>query len=458
VQAVMAEQTATSNHRRSHQACLKLRAVFVILTAVAGSTGAGVNVWTTLGSLGCAEVLAIDPTDATVIYAACGTSVSKTTDGGATWRIVASLTAGNGINALAVDPRYPWILYAGTLVAGVFKSFDGGESWTAVNVGLAGTALQVWALTIDPRNTATVYLGTAGGGFRTTDGGMSWSALLTPSHERLGWVRAFAFDPRDAATMYVGSGPASANVFKTVDGGATWSRISIWPQHPFVVALAIDPTNPCLSCEVVCASVWNGGAYLSTDGGGHWHSLLGSGLLSLNITAFAVDPTVPFSAYAGTNADGVFRSVNGFSTWASLNAGLGNLAVQSLAIAPGDPRTIYAGTQGGLWSITLVAPTITTTCPLPASTAGVEYSKVLSASGGIPPFTWGVAGGRLPAGLVVCGGPPNFVSAVCGKPEVAGTFDFTLRVTDSALDSSDIACSVTVNPARPVRRHLMRGR
>ena len=89
---------------------------------------------------------------------------------------------GGVIRALAINPAAPSTLYAGTNVAGtgggVFKSTNGGASWSAVNSGLTET--KVWALAINPTTTSTLYVATNYGGvFKSTNAGASWSAANT---------------------------------------------------------------------------------------------------------------------------------------------------------------------------------------------------------------------------------------------------------------------------------------
>src|SRR5207245_2023532 len=134
-----------------------------------------------------------------------------------------SMTAEGGINswtsngpeggwivALAIDPVTPATLYAGTYLGGVFKSTDGGGSWSAVNSGLPYYPSnpyypEVFALTIDPQTPATLYAGTTlcGSVFKSTDGGGSWSALSTglPNYAN-SYVAALAVDPQTPATLY----------------------------------------------------------------------------------------------------------------------------------------------------------------------------------------------------------------------------------------------------------------
>src|SRR5437879_12479954 len=86
---------------------------------------------------------------------------------------------GGQIVALAIDPVTPATLYAGTDRSGVFKSTDGGESWSAVNTGLPNPK-QVSVLAIDPQTSATLYAGTYGGGvFKSNTSGGRWSAVHT---------------------------------------------------------------------------------------------------------------------------------------------------------------------------------------------------------------------------------------------------------------------------------------
>ena len=100
-----------------------------------------------------------------------------------------------------MDPSAPATLYAGT-VGGVFKSTNGGGSWTAINTGLTNTEVQ--ALAIDPSAPGTLYAGTYGGGvFKSTDAGVSWTAmnagLATPN------VTALAIDPSLPTKLYAGT-------------------------------------------------------------------------------------------------------------------------------------------------------------------------------------------------------------------------------------------------------------
>jgi hypothetical protein len=131
------------------------------------------------------------------------------------------------ITALAIDPQNPTTVYAGTSNGGgVFKSSNGGASWSAVNTGL--TAWRVQALAIDPQSPTTVYVANDDGVFKSINGGASWSAtgLTNP------YIYSIAIDPQSPATVYAGT--FNGGVFRLVLGEtyyADWDAkadIAVW--------------------------------------------------------------------------------------------------------------------------------------------------------------------------------------------------------------------------------------
>ena len=102
---------------------------------------------------------------------------------------------------MAIDPSNSATLYAGTYANGVFKSTNGGVSWTPANNGL--TDLTVYSLTIAPANTSTLYVGTKFGGvFISTDGGGSWQQ--DNSGLTVGYIHALTIDPYNPTQLYAG--------------------------------------------------------------------------------------------------------------------------------------------------------------------------------------------------------------------------------------------------------------
>jgi len=223
------------------------------------------------------QSLAIDPINPSIIYA--GTrdqGIFKSSDGGKNWNAVnAGLTA-FFVQALAIDPINPATIYAGTrasnvfregasktAVDGVFKSTDGGETWAQHNRGISRPFIQT--LAIDPRKPSTLYAGTdVDGVFKSMDGGESWAAIngnLFSPFRRL-FVRAVVINPVNPLTIFLsewGSG-----VFKSIDGGQSWTFSG--PTAVWLYSLAINPADP----KSIYAGTVESGVSSSTDGGITW--------------------------------------------------------------------------------------------------------------------------------------------------------------------------------------------
>ena len=319
-------------------------AVSACYFAVAVPVHAGTNQWTGIGPVGVdVRYMAVNPLLSTTIYAATGTGVFRSIDGGVSWSGANTGLTVTDVRSIAIDPASASTLYVGTATAGIFKSIDGGGNWNAANIGL--TASDVRALAIDPLTPATVYAGTATGGvFKSVDGGGSWNAansgLVTSD------IRALAVDPLTPSTIYAGT--AALGVFKSVDGGGSWNAANSGLTASDLRALVVDPLTP----ANIYAGTASGGVFKSENGGGVW-SAVNAGLAALAVQALALDPAQSSTAYAGTDTAGVFMSSDSGGNWSAINSGLTNLTVQSLAIGNAAPATVYAGTAtAGAFSLT----------------------------------------------------------------------------------------------------------
>jgi hypothetical protein len=180
-----------------------------------------------------------DPSNALVYYSG-GTvlsgsysvmSVSKSTDGGATWPQRCFLNAVAGYcYALAVDPGNPSIVYAGGN-PGLYKSTDAGSSWSLSSTGITG---YVYDIKINPSNTNLLYAGSADGVFRSTNAGGSWSDVGCDS------VNALLINPSHPDTVYAGTG---YGVFISTNAGSSWSAMNGGLANLKIKALAQNPGN-----------------------------------------------------------------------------------------------------------------------------------------------------------------------------------------------------------------------
>ena len=159
--------------------------------------------------------------------------VLKSRDRGRTWmeKSVGLSPVARRIQDLVLDSRTPGLVYAGT-AGGVFKSIDGGETWTA-------SALRDWVnvLAVAPSSSGSVYAGTVRGLFRSDDGGETWRSADTGLPDR--WVLSIATP--SPVKVYVGT--RSAGVFESQDRGNSWQPFSGHLRDRCVSALLTDSTG-----------------------------------------------------------------------------------------------------------------------------------------------------------------------------------------------------------------------
>lgn len=350
---------------------------------------------------GTAYCLAASPDGATV-YAGTDDGVFVGTRGGTFWRAANAGVEGARVQALAVDPENPAILYAGTLTPlgvpsiGIFQSTDGGATWTPINGDLVDpitgiSPVDVSAIAVDPANSSTLIIGTRDSEiYKSTDGGASWlpktlglvqfgavvtEILFDPTTaghvygaSNLGFLastdggetwavvgdagigfRALAADPTTAGVLYAGS-PDGFGVFKSLNYGANWTAVNTnLPADtngalPAVVSVALDPSN----AQTVLIGTTSG-AFLSTNGGGAWaptgEGVVGPVVDSLVYTAGAAPGIV-----LGTHGAGVFRSDDGAASWARASTGLNASLVAGLLADPQTPGHLLAAVYDGVFA------------------------------------------------------------------------------------------------------------
>jgi photosystem II stability/assembly factor-like uncharacterized protein len=308
-------------------------ALFAIGVRVAEAAGS----WTSIGPAGAVvNVLAVSPINPSIAYAGTsGAGLLATKDGGNTWRVATAALKYQGgtpldtISAVAIDPVTPTTVYAG-VTGYLFKSLDGGSSWTALT--WPGTAGSLQVLLVDPSVPTTVYAGTDRAIVLSTDAGSSWSLVYSPGAS-FGGVKAITVN--GPHVVYAG-GSQNFGLVKSADGGRIWSRVSA----PIFRALVSDSRDP----QVLYAGNYGAGVFKTTDGGTTWNAI-NAGLTDLLVRALAIDPQSG-ALYAGTDGTGVFKSVDAGSHWSPASVGLSYPYMMALAVAPGAPQVLYAGAEG----------------------------------------------------------------------------------------------------------------
>jgi photosystem II stability/assembly factor-like uncharacterized protein len=294
-----------------------------------------------------------------MIYAVVeGQGIYRSTDGGYRWE--AAERKFETVESLAIDPTDPSILYA-SIWDGILKSTDSGATWKLIAAGKDALPEPAHVLAVVPGNNQIIYAGTEGGVYRSSNGGQKWEERNKGMADTP--IYSLAIGSRDGELVYAAG--KGAEVWRSIDGGSSpWEKLSSGYFREAIYALALHPENS----QWIYAGTNESTVVLSTNGGRHWQ-LRNWGIehqsLSLKISSLAIDSKDPRNIYASTgfrsnlNGHGVYKSTDGGLSWKSINNGLpvdatwlGGYYVQSIAIDPNDSQTIYAAGFGGLYKST----------------------------------------------------------------------------------------------------------
>lgn len=242
--------------------------------------------------------------------------------------------AGGRVTAVAGVPGDPNIYYVGAAGGGIYKTTDGGTTWTPIFQKEATASIGDLALA--PSNPNLIWVGTGEANIRNdiTDGagvyfspdaGHSWRFM---GLKNAGQISRVLVDPHNANTVFVGAiGHAWApnperGVFRTTDGGKTWKKVLFVDDQTGVADLAMQPGNP----NVLYATMWHVRRY-------------------------------PWTLINGGESSGIYRSTDGGDSWHKLTEGLppGPWGRCAVAVAPSNPSHLYAlidAKKGLLWQST----------------------------------------------------------------------------------------------------------
>ena len=321
--------------------------------------------------------LAVHPDDHATIYVAVASGgVWKTVNAGTTWTPIFDREGSYSIGCVTLDPADPNVVWVGTgennsqrsvgYGDGVYKSLDGGQSWT--RMGLEASE-HIGKIVVDPRDSQVVYVAAQGplwaaggdrGLYKTTDGGATWNAVLEIS-EHTG-VSDLVYDPRDPDVLYaaayqrrrhvwtlINGGPESA-IYKSTDGGETWRELSSGLPEGDVgrIGLAISPVNPDVVYAIVEAALDAGGFYRSLDRGETWEKM--SDYVSASPQYYQeiiADPHDVDRVYS--NDTWMHVTEDGGKTFRQVPETYKHVDNHALWIDPDDPDHLLAGCDGGIY-------------------------------------------------------------------------------------------------------------
>ncbi len=270
------------------------------------------------------------------------------------WRSIGPDRGGRSI-AVAGHSDRPFEYYFGATGGGLFKTTDGGTSWSPVTDGQIRSG-SVGAVTVAESNPDVVYIGMGevqlranvlqgDGVYRSDDGGRSWRHLGLENTQAIGRIRVHPTDPERAFVAALGHpfGPsADRGVFRTTDGGRTWDKVLFRNDRTGAVDLVMDPHDP----DVLYATLWEvhrkpwqlwsggegSGIFKTTDGGDTWSELTdnpgfparsaGSPAGVLGKIAITVSGADSQRIWANVEAEagGLYMSDDGGSSWTLVNA------------------------------------------------------------------------------------------------------------------------------------------
>jgi photosystem II stability/assembly factor-like uncharacterized protein len=324
----------------------------------------------------------------TIFVGSASGGVWKSLNGGTTFKPVFDKQTVQSIGAVTIDTKNPKIVWVGSGEAwtrnstsigdGVYKSTDGGETWT--NMGLKNSE-RVAKILVDPNADDTVYVCAPGklwsdsderGVYKTTDGGKTWTRVLSGANLSTG-CSMMSMDRHNPRTIYAGmwdfrrqgwtfrsggDGPdafSGSGLFKSTDGGATWTSLDDksaqgLPPKPWGrIAVAVAPSKPTTVYAFVEAEIPKDGLYVSDDAGKTWRQLDRSQNMIWRPFYFAnliVDPKDENKIYKPDGS--LIASSDGGESFSNISGGAHG-DFHDVWINPTNTDHLITGDDGGLW-------------------------------------------------------------------------------------------------------------
>jgi hypothetical protein len=323
--------------------------------------------------------IVIHPQKRSTWYVAVGSGgVWKTENAGTTWVPIFDGEGSYSIGCLALDPANPEVVWVGTgenvsgrhvgIGDGVYKSLNGGRTWT--NIGLARSE-HIGRILVDPRDPRVVYAAAEGplwssggdrGLYKTADGGRTWTLSLAISADT--GVTSAEFDPgnpdilyaaayqrRRSVAAFMGGGPESG-IYKSEDAGRTWRKLTVGLPKGDVgkIGLAVSPLDPRVVYATVEAGPDEKGFYRSADRGESWEkrsSYISGGTGPHYYQEIFADPNRFDRVYQMD--PGLRVTDDGGRTWRRVPERNKHGDNHAMAFVKGEPGYILNGSDGGVY-------------------------------------------------------------------------------------------------------------
>ena len=302
------------------------------------------------GGLGRVNVIAFHPTNANIIYIGMPAGgVWKTTDGGTTWSPMADILASIGVSGIAVDHGTPNTIYiltgdgdaADTYSIGIMKSTDGGATWVTTGLSWSVNSFnRGYKLLMHPTNASIMFAVTTAGILKTTDGWATWSNVQGGS------FRDIEFKPGAPATMYA----TTANAFfRSINTGSSWGAIGTGlPANENRAAIAVTPANSSYVYYLAGPGGIGGngtynGMYRSTDSGVSFSTMSTTpNILGNDINGGGTSDQSWYDLAIAVNPSNANNTITGgVNVWRSTNGGVANTLI-AYWFSPGASQYVHA--------------------------------------------------------------------------------------------------------------------
>lgn len=261
--------------------------------------------WTRRGLTGRTVTdVAVDPVKRHVVWAATSTGLYRSGNDGRTWKRRLKLE-GDSAGVIAIAPSNHRFMYVGTFEHGLYRSWNAGRTWTRPDLREVD---HVSAIAVHPRRPRTLWIGVNGFVLRSHDGGVTY---LEHTKE-YATAQALVINPKNPRTLYLAG--ENAGIYRSRNGGASWSPLKGNGVPYAAVGLAIDPKHP----RVLYTTGWD---------------------------RYGNDP-------------GVYRSVDGARSWTNISAGMTTTLAAALTVTPSGRRLYVASGTGDYGGGGVLAATV----------------------------------------------------------------------------------------------------
>lgn len=323
--------------------------------------------------------IAIHPENENIWYVAVGSGgVWKTENAGTTWKPIFDDQSSYSIGSIAIDPNNPERIWVGTgenvggrhiaFGDGIYLSENGGDSWK--NMGLENSE-HLSTIIVHPDNSDVVWVASQGplwskggqrGLYKTTDGGATWTRTL--GDDAWTGVTDIVINPEDPSVLYaatwdrhrtvaayMGGGPGTA-LYKSTDGGDTWEKLEkgIPSSNLGKIGLAISPFDPNTIYAAIELDRRTGGLFISRDAGASWEK-------QSDAVSGGTGPHYYQELYASPHQEGRLYLMNNYvlisddhgKNFTRMNEDKKHVDSHAMAFKPSDPDYVLFGTDGGLY-------------------------------------------------------------------------------------------------------------